>query len=161
MIAEGAYRANVVEADFGTSPKGLKQVGAVFEIRRGPFEGQRLSWWGYLNTRDNAERAVRVMKTCGWDGRSVDTMRRNEVEIVVRHEVYEGRRRARIAFVNEVRGLSMKQPMSEQEKADLQSKLAAFARDLNLGETSAAGPAEAQSYDLAPEPDVAESDIPF
>jgi hypothetical protein len=154
----------VVEADFGTSPKGLKQVGAVFEIRRGPLEGQRLSWWGYLNTRDNAERAVRVMKTCGWDGRSVDTMRRNEVEIVVRHEIYEGRRRARVAFVNEVRGLTMKQPMTEQEKTDLQAKLAAFARDLGLREVGVAGTTTdgaGESYDLTPEPEVNESDVPF
>jgi hypothetical protein len=134
MIAEGAHRAKVVEADFGVSPKGIKQIGAVFEVRRGPFEGQRLSWWGYFNTKENAERAVRVMKSCGWDGRTLGAMTRNEVEIVVRHEVYEGKTRARVAFVNEVRGLSMKQRLADGDKADLQAKLAGFAKELGLAD---------------------------
>jgi hypothetical protein len=153
MIGEGVYRARVLEADFGVSPKGLKQIGAVFEIRRGPFEGQRLSWWGYLNTKDNAERAVRTMKTCGWDGKSIGTMTRNEVEIVVRHETYGGRTRARIAFVNEVRGLTMKQRLTEDEKSDLQSKLSAFAKDLIIGDT---GDDAVDDQDAA-----ADADIPF
>jgi hypothetical protein len=154
MIAEGVYRAKAVEADFGTSPKGLKQIGAVFEIKRGPLEGQRLSWWGYLNTKDNAERAVRVMKTCGWDGRSIGTMTRNEVEIVVRHEVYENKKRARIAFVNEVRGLTMKQRLGDDDKADLQARLAAFARDLGVGDSSDDATDDAEAAGT-------ESDIPF
>ena len=133
MIPEGTYRAKCVDSDFGESPNGHKQVAAKFEIKDGPTAGQRLSWWGYFNTKENAARAVRVMNSCGWDCHNVHTMNRNEVEIVVRHEKFNGKTRARIAFVNEVRGLAMARPLTEPEKVQLQSRVAELAREMGIG----------------------------
>jgi hypothetical protein len=63
------------------------------------------------------------------------------------------KKRARIAFVNEVRGLTMKQRLGDVEKADLQAKLAAFARDLGVGDSG---------EDVTDDREgAAESDIPF
>jgi len=79
------------------------------------------------------------MKACGWDGKSISTMCGKEVEIVVRHETYENRTRARVAFVNETRDLNTKERMHDDEKAEVQSKLASFAQGLGIVEPDDAG----------------------
>ncbi len=114
MLRPDTYAAVVVPMNtehgelacqFGHSKeKGTPQVAVVFEILRGPFAGQRITWMGYF-TEKSQERTLKALRICGFEGDDLDkfTDQRptNEAAIVVEVETYEGKPRAKVAWVND------------------------------------------------------------
>jgi hypothetical protein len=132
LIPENIYRATVVEADMGKAGTGIRQVAILFEVSRGPFEARRYTWYGFLNTRGNAKRSAAVMQTCGYDGRSLRSMLGKEVDIVIRHEEYREKTYARVAFVNAIATLALKDTLFEEEKQDVLGRLNLLLQELPL-----------------------------
>jgi hypothetical protein len=90
---------------FGHSKeKGTPQVAVVFEILRGPYAGQRITWMGYF-TEKSQERTLKALRIAGFEGDDLDKFAdqrpTNEVAIVVEVETYDGKPRAKVAWVND------------------------------------------------------------
>lgn len=150
----------MVDADFGKSPGGHDQVAIRFELVKGPNVGQTFTWWGYFNSEDNTERAVKVMATCGYDGNSVRSMisTRREVDVVLGPEERQDGKgsRTRVRFVNAVRDIVAK-PLDADAKTKLQTKLAKLAERKGI----VLGGSGASSSSNDDEPDVDEHGNPF
>lgn len=146
MIPAGTYPAVVVPqsleggaasaARFGESKdKGTPFVLVAFEILSGPQAGQRISWFGYF-TDKTVDRTVESLRACGFHGDDLaafsDQNPDIEVQIVVGHEEYEGKMRAKVQWVNSLsRGINIEKPMDKKSlglfAARFKSKLKATA----------------------------------
>jgi len=127
-IPPGKYRARAVEAALGLTESGKEQVAVLFEVTEGGFAGYRLTWYGYFHGRDpqtalkNQKRTIESLRYCGWQGNDLDDLSgidANEVQIVVERDVYEGRVRSKVAWVNRLgAGLALQKPLPpDQAKA--------------------------------------------
>lgn len=121
LIAEGRYNAVAVPVDtdegpvytqFGYTKEDVRQVVVNFEILDGEYPseyvGQRLAWFGYFKSGKSSIIAMKALRVCGFKGEDLQTIYdqelNNKVVIVVQHDEYEGKVRARIAWVNDPRG---------------------------------------------------------
>jgi hypothetical protein len=118
VIAEGTYAAVVspiqtssgpVSCQFGESgTKHTPMVLVRFEILRGPQAGQTIGWYGYFpeTNEEVGERTIRSLRACGFRADTFAAMPAEQVaqecQIVVEHEEYEGKRRAKVQWVNAV-----------------------------------------------------------
>jgi hypothetical protein len=111
MINAGRYRAKAVQAALGETSTGKPQVGIEFELLDHP--GQTINYFGYF-TDETFSRTVESLRACGWssddlsDLTGIDT---NEVSLVVEHEEYDGKTRAKVRWVNRTGGLALKAQM--------------------------------------------------
>ncbi len=101
MIAEGEYRVTPGVAFIDNTSKGTYFVGVPFTA-----EEERIIWRGWLSEK-TMERTLKSLKLMGWTGTDPFTDLRGigsrDVQIVIRHEEYEGKVRAAVAFVNSIR----------------------------------------------------------
>lgn len=167
---EGTHRAKAVEWALGTSQSGTEQIAVAFEILSDSHKGRKITWFGYFSEAA-LERTLSALRTCGW-AESCDSiaeltgMGSAEVDLVIEDEVYEGKTRARIKWVNKVGAISLKNPMTHQQKLSLSERLRAAAIKSREGLFQAAPKA---AYQRPPEPPPAsfadspesEDDIPF
>lgn len=182
MLRPGSYPAVVlpVNTDFGelacqfgkSKTKGTPQVVVTFEILRGPDAGQTISWFGYFTDNVEAtERTLKALRACGFTGDDMDKFweqrPNNEVEIVVIHEDYEGKTRAKVAWVNaRGGGVKLADPMrdadlrkfSAQFKSKLKSIPAVKAIEAKREPPSAA-PSDEWNGNDAPDPPSQSSDF--
>lgn len=114
MIAKGNWPAVVapvmtdngeVACQIGYSKnKGTPQIAVCLEILRGPYAGQRITWMGYF-TDKTEERTLQSLRLLGFEGADIDKFESqrptNEVIAVVEHETYEGKLRAKVAWIND------------------------------------------------------------
>lgn len=144
MIPAGTYRAVAIQQDtedgpayavFGQSPqKGSLQVGVRFRFIGGELAGEEMTWIGSF-TGGAADITAKALRACGLRGNDVTAAATqdltNEVELVVKHEEWEGRTRARVAFVNALGGgFAMKKADNSalaRLKAEMQAKLKGIA----------------------------------
>lgn len=130
LVPAGYYRAVAVpvsvdgrelSVQFGRSKlKGTPQVAVLFAILDdGPHKGRRLTWMGYF-TEDAVDRTVDALRYCGFKGDELAALPTQkldqEVSITVEHEEYDGKTRAKIAWVNAAGGgggMKMANPMNE------------------------------------------------
>lgn len=130
LIPEGFYDAvayKVATEDFGetyaqvgNSPeKGTPQVVVNVEIvGEGEWAGRRIAYVGYF-TDDSIQRTVESLRYFGFRGNDlaglVTQQLDQRVQIVVRHEEWKGKVRAKIAWVNRPGGgaLKLTQPMNK------------------------------------------------
>lgn len=132
-----------VWAQFGTSKAGNEQVCLQFEIVRGPESGRKVPWFGsFSETRSEktkksvAERTIESLRICGFRGNDLATLPAQEltqeVSITVEHNEWEGKKTARVSWVNEPGGGGVKlaNPIGGTElrrfAASMKSKLASI-----------------------------------
>jgi hypothetical protein len=116
LTPENTYRAVVVEVRLGKAGTENRQLAILWEITRGPFENRRITWRGFFNNVGNAKKTAEVMRVAGYDGRKLTSMLGVEAEIVVRHEQYKGKLYARVAFVNPITRLAIKEDLPQEEQ---------------------------------------------
>jgi hypothetical protein len=118
MIAEGTYLATAVSAAnfINAGQKGTPGVEVEFQLDEGPNTGELITWTGWLTDAARA-RTSEALAACGYDGAHDESVRGRKAKLVIRHEEYEGRTRARVAFINDVDRMSGAKPMSAVEKA--------------------------------------------
>ena len=114
MIEAGKHRARALHAELGLTKNGFEQIGIEFELLDLP--GQRISYYGVF-TGGAQEWTIKAMRTAGFRGTDITDMssltgETPEVLLVVEHEKYERRVRAKVKFVNTMGGVSMKDPLS-------------------------------------------------
>lgn len=107
MIAAGKHRAKAVKGELSES--GTKKTPCVAVEFQLVEEGSFIWWYGYL-TEKTAKRTAESLKHCGFKGVDLagDLMAQGlgsqEVELVIEHEEYEGKTRARVQWVNSLDG---------------------------------------------------------
>jgi hypothetical protein len=125
LIPEATYPARAVEYEFGTSDNGTEQIGVSFRITQGDYAGRVLTWYGFFNTPENAQRAIKSLRACGWKGDDLATLTgltENDVNIVVEVDDYQGKVTNKVAWVNGA-GVAMKNVMTEQQKKALAARM--------------------------------------
>ena len=132
MIAEGKYRARGVSGTgaMGKTEKGMPQVAVEFDLLDVP--GTRMTWYGnFAETTVGEDQkpiyqiTMESLYHCGWisgDLNNLDGLDRNEVTVVVKHEEYQGKTRAKIAWVNKS-GTLVKNAMPENELKAFAAKM--------------------------------------
>jgi len=110
MIPKGKHRAFATKGEFGKSKhKGTDFVAVEFEIMGdSPHKGEHITWWGYF-TEATQGRVVESLQHAGCtfpndEITDLEGLGSTEVEIVVEHETYEGKTRAKVQWVNEMGG---------------------------------------------------------
>jgi hypothetical protein len=127
IVPAGQYRAVAVPASvdgqkmwaqFGRSKEKLTPQVAVFFaiLDDGPYRGRRLLWMGYF-TENSTDRTIEALRLCGFKGDDLAALPNQdldlEVSVTVENEEYEGKTRAKIAWVNAPGGgLKMSNPMN-------------------------------------------------
>lgn len=109
MLAPGEYRARAVKAQLGKAKSGNEQIGVEFDLL--DFNGQRIGWYGSFS--DAAfDITMRGLTAAGFRGSDVsDTAwleKAPEVILVVEHETWEEKVRAKVKFINSLGGVNMK-----------------------------------------------------
>lgn len=128
LIPPGRYRAQSRKAELGETSTNKEQVGVEFEITDGDLKGTRLVWYGYF-TENTTVRTIESLRIAGWRGEDItelgDLARADAptVELVVEHEVYEGKTTSKVRWVNRAGGLSMKTQLTPDKKAAFAARL--------------------------------------
>jgi hypothetical protein len=118
MIDEGSWLARACEGALGKAGTGNQQVGVDLEILEGPSQGQHITWYGYFSEA-SFERTLQSLTAMGWDGTDLSdlsSLGRNEVRVVIEHEVNpDGEVVAKAQWINGVGGIVMKDRCSPDE----------------------------------------------
>jgi hypothetical protein len=134
MIPEGNYLARGMSLTDGKSKdKGTPGMTVVFGItQEGPQKGQMMEWTGYLTEKSQA-RTAESLVLCGFDGTDYETIKKNEVLLVVVHEDQlpdpnnpnaPPRKRAKIAWINDPnRGGMGMVPLDGSEREQVMANL--------------------------------------
>jgi hypothetical protein len=118
MIPEGTYKARGVEAALGITGTGKEQVAVLLTILEGDHAGDQITWYGYFTpptqqSKGTIARTFDSLRALGWQGDDLTDLTgidANEVYIVIEHEDdREGKRRARVKWINSGGGLAMKE----------------------------------------------------
>lgn len=114
MYAKGEFLAEVIGGALTVAQTGTEQAAMQFRFLEGPSEGQTIS--EYLALSDAAlPYSLPKLRTCGWTGDDIGDLSMcvgTKVRLVIKHEEYMGKTRARVQFINKVREL----PKLEESK---------------------------------------------
>jgi hypothetical protein len=171
LVAIGYYRAVAVPvtidgetlwAQLGRSKeKQTPQVSIMFAILdEGPYKGRRIGWMGFF-TEASVDRTVESLRLCGFKGDELADLPRQaldqEVSVTVEHDEWEGKKRAKVAWVNAPGGgMKMANPMDAKDirifsakmKAKFKAKPEVAGEKANAPAPSA--PASPEADDIAP-----------
>jgi len=163
LIPPGYYAAvavpvqtedGAVWAQFGTSQqKGTRQVYVAFAIIDGDHAGRRLGWFGYF-TDGAVDRTIESLRLCGLKGDDLANAMfgplDQEVQVVVEHEEYDGKVRAKVAWVNAPGGGAFR--MANPMKSDELRKFSATMKGKLKGKPEVAGAKREPPATVAPPP---------
>lgn len=102
---------------YGRTSQGHTQIAVAFAILDGEHAGRTLTWFGHF-TEKTVDRTLDSLRHCGWDGddpSDLTGLDRNEVQLVIDDEEYNGQTRTKIQFVNRLGGLALKDQLSPDE----------------------------------------------
>lgn len=128
-------------AQFGVTDNQKKYVTVSFEILDGEDAGQKITWWGYFATEKNAKRTIESLRYCGFKGDDLSTVGDQEldqrVSLTVEHDEYDGKVRAKVAWVNGLGGggFKVEKPMAGDELRKFAASLKSHVR--STGEVNA------------------------
>ncbi|HWR21006.1 MAG TPA: hypothetical protein VN444_04000 [Verrucomicrobiae bacterium] len=106
MMPAGTYRAQAVDGHLGLTSKSNEQIVVKFVIVDGPQKDQTVSWYGFFSDAC-FDRTIQSLRYCGWQGDDVSDMAgidRNDVDIVVEHDEYQGKVTPKVRWINQVGG---------------------------------------------------------
>jgi hypothetical protein len=130
MIEAGSFLSKAVSPiTWQQSTTGKSdQVSVRVQLLEGTDSGQVIVWRGFLSDKA-IERTLEALENMGWDGERDDSVTSGSTFVsVVQHEEYEGKTRARIAFINDPAGGGGNyEPMPEPQKNAAKARLRALA----------------------------------
>jgi hypothetical protein len=112
MIPPGEHKARAISAsleEYGS--EGRVRVWVQFQLSE---MAETIVWYGYFQGKDEEtterlkERTVQSLRHCGWQGYDLEDLTgisEKEVNLVVRHELYNGKTVVKVAWVNPVRAV--------------------------------------------------------
>src|SRR5512133_2180052 len=101
MLEIGEYRAQSKTAALGKTQGGKEQIAVTFDLLDLP--GQSITWYGYFTetSEETTFRGPRAAGCVGDDLADLSSLQPGaEVVLVIDHETYEGKTRAKVKFVN-------------------------------------------------------------
>ena len=129
---------------YGVSENGNEQVGLVFEVTKGDFEGRRLPWYGTVASEEALAIVKDTLTNAGWDGGSLTELRGlgnqtvslaiDVVEIVGRDG--KTREMPKLRYVNRLAQANMKNAIEGDDRKALEKRLEARMRKLENGARS-------------------------
>lgn len=140
MIEQGTYKARGVSGALGMTGTGKEQVAIELEILEGEPKGQRVTWHGYF-TDATFDRTIESLRLLGWQGTDLSDLSGvglNEVSIVIEHEQYDGKTRARVQWINAVGGIALKERLDPGQAAAFAARMKG--KILALGQAAANTP---------------------
>lgn len=158
MIDAGRHTARATgpeDAEFGQSPNGTDYLYVLFKLKGGSQDGQSIGAYFYFSEAAQ-EKAIEGLRNagCTFPGGDVTNLAglgSKDVSLVVEHEEYEGKTKAKVKWVNKVGGVKEDQVLDQSERSALKSRMRGV-----LAAMGAAGPK------AEPEPaPIDDSDIPF
>jgi len=154
----------------GHADNGTEQIGILFDYSDENGEPNKITYYGYF-TESTADRTIESMRYCGWEGDDfgqLDGLDRNEVELVIEDETYQGKTRRKIQWVNRLASVALKRPMDAQQIAAFAAKMRgrAVASRQKMAGSSAGARTQRQPARAAGGPDMSapppgDDDIPF
>jgi hypothetical protein len=151
----------------GATSSGNKEVAVLFDILDESAEYSSLTWRGYLS--DAAfERTIESLRICGWEGDDLSKLEgldKNEVELVVEEEEYEGKIQTKVRWVNRLGSLSIKAPLEGDQlksfAAAMQSRIRALDASKGKKTNGASKPSSPPPSGPPEPPPLTDADIPF
>lgn len=154
MIPAGTYLAVAQSTQWGKAKSGTKQVAVEFQIIDGSYAGHSITWFGYF-TEKTWKRTCEALRYCGWKGDDLTNLGslNQEVNIVIEHEEYDGKLRAKVAWVNRPGAgqVKLSDPMSDAELRQFAAQMRQRAREIAEVEGAQSG-AGRQADPFAPGP---------
>jgi hypothetical protein len=122
-----------IAVDLGySSQKGTEQAVAHMKILDGKYEGRTLPWIGFFTSAEVADRTLEQLRFLGLTGDAVSEARSqpmdNVVPVTIEEEEYEGKPRARVAWINKPGsggGFVMEKRMPKEDALLFDAKLKA------------------------------------
>lgn len=158
-------RSKALEWVLGESENGKPHIAVSFKIKDTDGEEKFVSWRGFF-TDAAIDRTIESLRYLGFEGDDLGNLvglDKNEVELVVEDEEYEGKVYARVQWINKPRAPMVKTVLEGQKLSAFaaQMKSAFRAHDAANGKrTPTSRPAP--SGDKRPEPPpLSDADIPF
>lgn len=141
MLPAGTYASVVAPVETEKGPvyiqwgpgttKSPFTAAVCFEVLNGPHAGQKITAFLYFS--DGAvDRSLESLRACGFTGDDIDKFSDQtpdiECQIVVEHETYDGKTRAKVKWINSAsRGFTFEKPLDapslRKYSAQLKSKL--------------------------------------
>jgi hypothetical protein len=109
----------------GLSSKNTEQIAVLFDYVDVHGEPQTITWFGYFSEAA-CDRTLEALRYCGWEGDDfgqLDGLDRNEVELELEHETYEGKERLKVRWVNRLSSLALKAPMDAGQIASFAARM--------------------------------------
>lgn len=135
MLDKGDYRGRAIKGALGTSKNGNEQVGVEFELLDHP--GQSITWYGTF-TEAAFEIAMRGLRAAGKHDDDLSDFSwissAPEVVLVVDHETYNGKERAKVKFINSQGGLAMTNAMDATAAKSFADRMRAKVLLFNQGQ---------------------------
>lgn len=170
MLNAGKYKAAPTSWMMTATKDGSPQVAVEFEIVEGENSGETIVWSGGFSTDGAQEYTVKALLVMGWNSRFKDMLLEHQpVQIVVENDTYEGKKRARVKYVNASGGLAGWREFDASRLASfedqMRSKVAAIkAKDSSLAPATTTRPvgnvASPPSAGAAKQPPARHNDAP-
>lgn len=109
--------ARAASWDLDTTGTGSTRVRVLFALL-GEYKGRHLTYDGYF-TDGTLARTVESLRYMGWEGADLDKLEgldKNEVQLLIGTEEYEGKWRNRVRFVNRAASLHLTNPLDPAAK---------------------------------------------
>jgi hypothetical protein len=159
MIEAGTYKGRGIEAALGKAQTGTFQVAVLLQLMT--VDGEKaghLTWHGSF-TDQTTDRTIESLRTLGWEGDDLSDLRgidRNDVEVVVEHEVgNDGKTRPRAKWINRPATLALKNRLAPADAKVFAQKMKGHvvAQRQKSGASASSQPSRSTSSDSAPMPD--------
>jgi len=112
LFPEGNYRARASGAGLGETKKGDPQLAITLVLL--DHAGKVLNYYGSFSDK-SFEFTMKALRACGWKGVDLSDgfpgIDANEVSIAVKHDTYEGKTTAKVAWVNPPGGVALKKQL--------------------------------------------------
>lgn len=112
----GKWLALAESWDFNHAKTGTPQIVVTFKIAGGPFDGDRVTWFGSFSERAS-DRTLESLRYAGWTGDDLSAIEAlpTEVELEIELEEYEGRYTNKVQWVNKAGRVKVQNAMSDDQ----------------------------------------------
>ena len=162
MLDAGTYRAQAIEAALGETDTGKEQVAVRFRFL--DVEGE-ITWYGYF-TDKTLETTFKALRSAGWKGQDLMDLSdlcapasTPEVYLVIEHEEYEGKTRARVRWVNGAGGIALKKALDPNKAKAFAARMKGQIAALDAAVGTPKPPTQKPSNENGRRPPL--DDIPF
>jgi hypothetical protein len=126
-------RAKALTADLGYTSNDREQVAVQFKIIDGEYAGRTLTWYGYFGDETKGKKTpteitIAALRACGWIGDDITNLEgidREEVELVIVVDTYQGKTSNKVRWVNKPGGgLALKARMDDKQRKAFAARMA-------------------------------------